>query len=88
MIYTKPNFFNNVATKIDATFFPDVKYYRDCENCTKVHYALELFNNGALNYRKLIGRISKATNQKSKVIHDLISVEIISFGSYKYTPSK
>ena len=88
MIHTKPNFFNNVAQKIDATFFPNVKYYRDCESCTKVHYALELFNNGALNYRKLIGRISKATNQTTKAIHEMVETEIISFGSYKYTPSK
>ena len=87
MIYTKPNFFNNVAAIIDATFFPNVKYYRDCEKCTKVHYELELFNNGALTYRKLISRISKATNQKSKVIHNIVSAEIISFGNYKYTPS-
>jgi len=53
------DFFNKVASEIDKKYFPDVTYYRDDKNCTKVHYSLELFSNGCLTYDELIGRLVK-----------------------------
>ena len=48
------DFFNKLAVELDKIYFPEVKYYRDNEDCTKVHYAIELFNNGCLTYDDFI----------------------------------
>jgi hypothetical protein len=88
MIHTEQDFFNKVAKEIDTNYFPLVKYYRDDENCTKVHYTLELFNNGCLTYRQLIGRLSKSCNDTTEKIHSIVSKYVISFGSYEYKPNK
>lgn len=88
MIHTTQDFFNKVATEIDATYFPTVKYYRDDVNCTNVHSALESFNNGCLTYRQLIGRLAKSCNATTKEIHAIVEKYVVSFGSYKYSPSK
>ena len=78
------DFFNNAAKAIDSKYFPNVKYYRDDENCTKVHYALELFNNGVLGYSVLITRLAKACNATKKDIHAIISTFVEDFGGYTY----
>jgi hypothetical protein len=88
MIHTQTDFFNKVATEIDKTYFPNVKYYRDDENCTKVHYSLELFNNGCLTYRQLIGRLAKSCNETTENIHKIVENYVVSFGSYQYKPRK
>ena len=88
MIHTKPEFFNTVAADIRAKFFPEVKYYRDNENCTKATYAIELFNNGALTYRTFIGRLAKACNTNNATIHNMVEKYIVSFGQYQYKPRK
>lgn len=86
MIHTKPDFFNSIAADIRAKYFADVKYYRDSEDCVKATYAMELFNNGCLTYRKLIGRLAKACKDTTANIHAIVSKYVVSFGSYKYKP--
>lgn len=88
MIHTTENFYNNVADEIRGKYFKDVAYYRDSEQCTKATYCLELFNNGCLTYRKLIGRLAKACNDTTENIHLIVSKYVVSFGSYNYQPGK
>ena len=88
MIHTTENFFNKVATELDKTYFPNLKYYRDNDNCVKVHYTLELFTNGCLTYRQLIGRLAKSCNDTTKAIHLIVENYVVSFGNYNYTPKK
>lgn len=83
MIHTQQDFFNNTVKKIDSTYFPTVKYYRDNEDCAKVHYTVELFNNGCLTYKQLINRLSKLCKDTNKNLHTIVSEFIISFGTYK-----
>ncbi len=88
MIHTTENFSNKLATEIRATYFYEVKYYTDNENCVDAYYAIELFNNGCLTYRKLIGRLAKSCNDSTKAIHSIAEKYIISFGEYRYKPKK
>lgn len=88
MIHTKPDFFNGLASEIRAYYFKDVAFYRDSEDCVKATYAMELFNNGCLTYRKLIGRLAKACKDTTVNIHAIVSKYVVSFGSYNYQPKK
>lgn len=88
MIRTVEDFFNKAATDIRATFFPDVKYYRDDKNCEAATYAIELFNNGCLTYRAFIGRLAKACNTNNATIHNRIEKYIVSFWQYQYKPKR
>ena len=72
------DFFNKVATELDKAYFPEVKYYRDNKKTEKIHYYLELFNNGCLRYKTLINRISIATGDTKEKIDSIISKFIIS----------
>ena len=78
------DFFNKFVKDIDKAYFPDVKYYMDNENTAKVHRTAELFNNGVLGYSDLIERISKATGDTKKNIHEIASKYIEDFGDYTY----
>ena len=88
MIHTQQDFFNKVATDIRQTYFADINHGRT-EN-QKYHlasYTMELFNNGCLTYRKLIGRLAKACNDSTANIHAIVSKYIVSFGdTYEYKP--
>lgn len=88
MISMTDDFFNKVVTEIDETYFPEIKYYRDNNNCAKVHYTVELFNNGCLTYRQLVGRVAKSCNDTTENLHRMIEKYIVSFGSYNYKPFK
>ena len=88
MIHTTQDFFNKVAKELNNTYFPQVKFYRDNDNCANVHYTLELFNNGCLTYRQLIGRLAKNCKATTKEIHAIVEKYIVSFGTYRYTPRK
>ena len=88
MIHTTDDFFNKVATDIRKHFFPEVKYYRDDKNCEAANYAIELFNNGYLNYRTFIGRLAKHCKSNNATIHNIVEKHIISFGQYQYKPGK
>ena len=77
------DFFNRLAKEIDKKYFPSVKYYRDDKNNANVHYAIELFNNGALTYDKLISNLSKNCKDTKKTIHNIVKRHIDDFGDYK-----
>ena len=80
------DFFNKLCGELGKKYFPDVKYYRDNDNATKVHYAAELFNNGCLTYPKLIQRLSVACGDTKENIHNIVSKHIESFGDFEYSP--
>lgn len=83
------NFFNVLASDLKMKYFPSVKYYRDDSDCTKVHYTIELFNNGVLGYSEMIKRLSKSCKDTPKNIHEIVSKYIQDFGSYEYnTPNE
>ena len=84
MIHTTENFFNKVADEMRGRYFADLS----SENCRKATYALELFNNGCLTYRTIIGRLAKACNTNNATIHNLVEKYIVSFGEYQYKPGK
>ena len=83
---TVSEFFTLLTLEIDKLYFPDVKYYRDNKHTTKIHYAIECFNNGVLTYRKLIGRLAKGCNDTTKAINSIVEKYIVSFGEYRYKP--
>ena len=78
------DFFNKLAKDIDKKYFPDVKYYRDDENDTAVHRAIELFNNGASTYTNLIKKLAKSCKESEKNIHTIVKKYIKDFGDFKY----
>lgn len=81
---TVEEFFNKLAKEIDKTYFPDVVYYHDNKKCALVHYAIELFNNGCLTYHELVKRLAKNCNEKTEVIHSIVSQYIEDFEGYTY----
>lgn len=78
------DFFNKLCGELDKTYFPNVKYYRDNAHTTKIHYQVELFNNGCLTYNKLIKELSEATGDEKANIHTIVSKYIKDFGDFKY----
>ena len=88
MIHTQADFFNKVATEIRSTYFPNENHgTTENQNYHKTTHTIELFNNGALTYRKLIGRLAKTCNTTTQAIHSIVEKYVISFGEYKYKPS-
>lgn len=87
MIHTTNDFYNKAATSIKIGYFSG-ETTLPYEHYIKAKYQLELFNNGCLTYRKLIGRLSKICNDTTNNVNNLIEKHVISFGSYKYKPSK
>ncbi len=69
----KNNFFNGLVGELDKIYFPTVKYYRDNTNCADTHYAVELFNNGCIDYDKLIERLSLRCNDSKEKVHSIVS---------------
>lgn len=89
MIHTTPDFFNKVAIEIRSTYFPDeIHGTTENKDYHKTTRTLELFNNGSLTYRQLIGRLAKTCNDTTTKIHLVVEKYIISFGEYKYKPCK
>ena len=78
------NLFNGLASDLKRKYFPSVKYYRDDSDCTNVHYTVELFNNGVLEYSEMIKRLSKSCKDTPKNIHEIVSKYILDFGDYVY----
>ena len=83
MIHVKENFYNDLVIKLDSSYYPTVKYYRDNEKCAKMHYIVELFNNGTLTYKDLINKLAKNCNDKNINLHNIVSEFITSFGTYR-----
>lgn len=88
MIHTTPDFFNKVATEIRSTYFPNENHgTTENQNYHKANYAIECFNNGALTYRQLIGRLAKNCKTTTQVIHSIVEKYVVSFGAYRYKPT-
>jgi len=89
MLHTTEDFFNKVATEIRQTYFKnEVHCFTQNEKYHSATYTIELFNNGCLTYRKLIGRLAKACNDTTFNIHAIVQKYVVSFGSYEYKPKK
>jgi hypothetical protein len=89
MIYTTQDFYNKVATELRVKFFKEENHgYTQNTDYHKTTHTLELFNNGCLTYRQLIGRLAKSCNQSTKNIHSIVDNYVVSFGQYKYKPRK
>jgi hypothetical protein len=89
MIHTATDFYNKAITEIREKYFP-IENHSITTN-KKYHattYTIELFNNGCLTYRNLIGRLAKSCDDSTENINSIIEKHIVSFGSYKYKPSK
>jgi len=72
----KTDFYNNTQSELDAKYFPNVKYYRDDKNCTKLHYQTELFNNGCLAYGKYINTVAKLCKDTHDNIKEIVNKHI------------
>jgi hypothetical protein len=81
MIHCEPDFFNKVVAGIETAYFPDEERWRN-PKYQKTKYAIELFNNGCINYRTLIGRVAKGCGTTNLEIHTIIEKHITSFGEY------
>lgn len=89
MIHTTQDFYNKVAKEVRATYFPNENHGKtENKNYHKTNHTLELFNNGCLTYRQLIGRLSKSCKETTETMHEIVSKNIVSFGSYNYQPKK
>ena len=67
------DFYNVSLQALHKEYFPYVKYYRDDVNCAKMHYQLELFNNGCLTYNNLIKKLSIYCNDTKENIEIILS---------------
>ena len=89
MIHTTQDFYNKVATEVRSKYFSNENHgeteNKDYHTTTRT---LELFNNGCLTYRQLIGRLSKSCKETTEKMHEIISKNIVSFGEYNYQPRR
>lgn len=90
MIHTVTDFYNKVMIDLRNAYFPGKTPIEllDNENHRQVRNTVELFSNGCLNYRKLIGRLAKHCGHTTEKINAIVERHITSFGNYKYTPTK
>lgn len=87
MIHTTQDFYNKVAKELRATYFSNENHgYTNNKDYHTTTYTLELFNNGCLTYRQLIERLAKSCKETTKIMHEKVSIYVVSFGSYKYKP--
>lgn len=88
MIHTTDDFYNKVVTELTAQYFPGSEGDRySNKEYLAMKYAIELFNNGCLTYRQLVGRTAKHCKSYTKEIHATIEKYVVSFGKYQYKPS-
>lgn len=76
--------FMELATELDAKYFPDVKYYRDNKNDEQVHYTIELFNNGCMDYTTFIKRLFRNCKDTKENLHTIVSKYIKDFEGFEY----
>lgn len=89
MIHTVDNFYNKLAEEIREIYFSGKTVHETHDaNHRAANYAIELFNNGCLTYRQLVGRLAKSCNATTAEVHSVVERHIVSFGSYRYKPSK
>ena len=82
------NFYNKLAEKIRKDFFPNVEFYRDDKQCEKACYVIELFNNGAVNYKYLINYLSLICKTSDESMHEIVKEFIENFEGYVFRPKK
>ena len=70
---TVDNFYNKVAKDIMEKYFPTIKWHRDNFASQKAMYQLELFNNGCLNYTKLVKKLSKYCMTTKEEIEQILT---------------
>ncbi len=89
MIHTVNDFYNKTMEDIRAAYFPgsDALTLLNDTRYNQARQTVELFNNGCLTYRKLIGRLAKHCGHTTGKINAIVEQHIVSFGSYKYKPS-
>ena len=89
MIHTTNDFFNKAATTIRAKYFTDeIHGYTENKKYHEATYAMELFSNGCLTYRKFISKLAKACSDTTFNINAIIETFVVSFGEYRYKPTK
>lgn len=88
MIHTVNDFYNKAVVDIKNKYWPTIHPLCDDAGYMAAKHCLELFNNGCINYRKLIGRLSKHCKDRTENIHAIIEKHIVSFGEYEYRPNK
>lgn len=89
MIHTTQDFYNKVATELRSKYFANENHGKtENKNYHKTSITLEIFNNGGLTYRQLIGRLSKSCEETTENIHKIVEKYVVSFGEYKYRPKK
>jgi hypothetical protein len=97
MLELQEDFANEALGKIREVYFPTVNTRAgDKEwNSDKVYqkygkakYQIELLSNGCMHYAKFIEKLAKLCNDTNVNIHKLIENYVVSFGGYKYKPSK
>jgi hypothetical protein len=71
------DFYNALCQELDRIYFPKIKYYRDDKYCEQTHYHVELFNNGCIDVKTLIFRISNFCNVTTKEIEDIVNKYLI-----------
>jgi hypothetical protein len=71
------DFFNKVVNKINSVYFPEVEYFRDNKRCSNVHYLVEKFNNGVIDYGKMIRLVARNCKDSETNINKLISEFIV-----------
>lgn len=69
---TVQDFFNKATKAIRSKYFPEVKYYRDNEDCAKIHYALELFSNGVTSYVETVNFIAQRVHDTPQNVHEIL----------------
>jgi len=78
------DFGNKLTSDLDKKYFSNVKYYRDNEDDTDVHYTVELFSNGCLNYSNLIYRLAYSCKDTKSNIHNIVQQYIVDNGNDEY----
>jgi hypothetical protein len=87
MIHTQSDFFNKVATEIRSTYFATENHgTTQNQDYHKTTQTIELFNNGCLTYRQLIGRLAKSCKDTTTKLHSIVQKYVVSFGTYEYKP--
>ena len=81
------NFFE-LSGELDQKYFPDVIVHRDRHHSNvraqKMHYAIELFNNGCSTYDKLIKTLAIKCKDTQENIHKIVSKYIEDFEEYEF----
>jgi len=64
-------FYNEVLAKIDAKYFPEIKWHHENSQCGKIHYKVECLSNGVIGYQDAIKAIAKLCNTTKEEIDSL-----------------